>query len=77
MRISPPLPSRLPPFAFALGLAAASPATVLAQGDEARADFERLVEGSLQVFPMKGDFAIQVGSHRFVNHYDGCRQPPP
>jgi len=134
VRISPRLPSRLPPLAFALLLAAASPAmaqgagsdpsrsgalydelarmdsvlfdaafvtcsaprvnalfrddiefyhdqTGLSAGEKARADFRRLtencprtngvvrevVDGSLQVFPMKDDYAIQMGSHRFVN----------
>lgn len=54
--------------------------TGLSAGDKARADFRRLTEncprrngvvreldGSLQVFPMKDDYAIQMGSHRFVN----------
>ncbi len=55
--------------------------TGLSAGDKARADFRRLtencprrngvvrevVDGSLQVFPMKDDYAIQMGSHRFVN----------
>ncbi|HLL47314.1 MAG TPA: nuclear transport factor 2 family protein [Longimicrobiaceae bacterium] len=136
MRISPRLPSRLPPLALALLLVAAAPAEAMAQGagsdpsrsgalydelarmdsilfdaafvtcsaprvnalfrddiefyhdqtglsagEKARADFRRLtencprgnglvrevVDGSLQVFPMKDDYAIQMGSHRFVN----------
>lgn len=55
--------------------------TGLSAGEKARADFRRLtencprgngvvrelVDGSLEVFPMKGDYAIQMGSHRFVN----------
>lgn len=55
--------------------------TGLSAGEKARADFQRLtencprgngvvrelVDGSMQVFPMKDDYAIQMGSHRFVN----------
>jgi hypothetical protein len=55
--------------------------TGLSAGDKARADFRRLtencprrngvvkelVDGSLQVFPIKDAYAIQMGSHRFVN----------
>jgi hypothetical protein len=55
--------------------------TGLSAGDKARADFRRLtencprgngvvrelVDGTLQVFPMKDDYAVQMGSHRFVN----------
>jgi ketosteroid isomerase-like protein len=49
-------------------------------GGEVRSDFERLtsncpgkqgvkrelVAGTLQVFPVKGDYAVQMGEHRFV-----------
>lgn len=55
--------------------------TGLRSGPEVREDFERLtkncpraagitrriVPGSLQVFPLKGGYAIQMGEHRFVN----------